>query len=171
MDRLLALREKGLDEQEWLKSYYKNQKQYIRKRLEAIKYLWEGMTRKEVIAKLGCARESLVTWIDIYLEGGLKALTKLMKSQRVQKLSTVQKLEIKEMLLNHKPTDYGIDRQIWTGQIIIEVIHKRWGVELKDSRIYDILAELGLSHQKAHRDYENGNLEHQQEFVATVKKK
>ena len=77
---------------------------------------------------------------------------------------------MKVMLLEQKPTDYGIDRQIWTGQIIAEVIHKRWGVELKDSRIYDILASMGLSHQKAHRDYENGNSEVQKEFVTTVKK-
>jgi transposase len=41
---------------------------------------------------------------------------------------------------------------------------------LKDSRIYDILADLGLSHQKAHRDYENGDPEVQKEFVATIKK-
>jgi len=52
----------------------------------------------------------------------------------------------------------------------MEAIHKRWGIELKDSRIYDILAEMGLSHQKAHRDYENGNSEEQKEFVETVKK-
>lgn len=48
MDRLLALKEKGLDEQEWQKIYYKNQKQYIRRRLEAIKYLCDGMTRSKV---------------------------------------------------------------------------------------------------------------------------
>jgi transposase len=170
MDRLVALKEKGLDIQGWQKLYYKNQKQYIRKRLEAIKYLWEGMTRKEVIEKVGCSKQSLITWIDMYLEGGLESLTKPMTSQRVQRLSKEQKEELKKMVLDQKPTDYGIERQIWTGQIIVEVIYKRWGVELKDSRVYDILAEMGLSHQKAHRDYENANPEAQKEFVAAIKK-
>ena len=64
------------------------------------------------------------------------------------------------MLLENKPTDYEIDGQIWTGKIIVEVLQNRWGVELKDSRIYDILKEMGLSHPKA-----------QAEFVATIKKK
>jgi hypothetical protein len=31
----------------------------IRKRLKAIKYLHEGQTRQEVMAKIGCARKSL----------------------------------------------------------------------------------------------------------------
>ena len=75
------------------------------------------------------------------------------------------------MLLEQKPTTYGIDRQIWTGKIIQEVIRQRWQVELKDSRIYDILKEMGLSHQKAHRDYENADKEQQQKFIATIKKK
>jgi len=170
MERIEALRNKGIDEEEWQRFYYKHQQQSIRKRLEAIKYLWEGKSRKAVMEKLGCARESLARWIDMYLEGGLNALTKRVKVQRLQRLSLEQKAEMRVMLLEEKPTDYDIDRQIWTGQIIGEVIHKRWGVALKDSRIYDLLASMGLSHQKAHRDYEHSNREVQREFVTTVKK-
>ena len=65
---------------------------------------------------------------------------------------------------------YGIDRQIWTGKSIIEVVNQRWNIQLKDSRIYDILKEIGLSHQKAHRDYENADQQAQQEFITTIKK-
>lgn len=170
MERIESLRNKGMDAEEWQKTYYKHQQQYIRKRLDAIKYLLEGKSRKEVMEKVGCARESLAKWIDLYLEGGLKALSAIVKSQRTERLSVEQKAEMKRMLLEQKPTDYGIDRQIWTAQIILEVIDQRWGVKLKDSRIYDILASMGLSHQKAHRDYENSNIEVQQEFVKTIKK-
>ena len=95
----------------------------------------------------------------------------MVKREKVQRLSKGQKAEIKVMLLEQKPTAYRIDRQIWTGKIIKEVIQHRWEVELKGSRIYDILKELGLSHQKAHRDYENADSEQQQKFVVTIKKK
>ena len=74
------------------------------------------------------------------------------------------------MILESSPTDYGIDRAIWTGKIISSVIEQRWGVSLKDSRIYEILGSLKLSHQKAHRDYANADKERQKEFVATFKK-
>jgi transposase len=79
----------------------------------------------------------------MYNEEGLKGLTKLVKREKPQSLSKEQKAEMKVMLLEQKPTTYGIDRQIWTGKIIKEVIQQKWEVELKDSRIYDILKELG----------------------------
>jgi transposase len=170
MNRLEQLRTKSFEQEEWQKLFYKNQQQYIRKRLEAVKYLHEGKTRREVMAEVGCARQSLITWIDMYCQGGLKALTKPMKSEREQRLSLEEKEELKKMLLEKKPTDYGIDRQIWTGKIIIEVINQKWHIQLKDSRIYDILKEMGLSHQKAHRDYENSDRKAQEEFVSTIKK-
>lgn len=59
-----------------------------------------GKSRKEVMEKVGCSRESIATWIDLYLEGGLSALTALVKSQRRERLSIEQKAEMK------------IDRQI-----------------------------------------------------------
>lgn len=74
------------------------------------------------------------------------------------------------MLLTKKPIDYGIDRNIWTGEIISSVIESLWGVKLKKTRIYEILSELKLSHQKAHRDYANAEPEQQKSFVSTLKK-
>ena len=149
MDRLEKLREKPFEIAVWQKLFYQNQKSRIRKRLEAVKYLYEGMTRKEVMIEVRCARQTLVTWIDMYCTGGLESLTKATVSNKPERLSDEQKVELKRMLLENKPTDYGIERQIWTGKIIVEVIKQRWDVDLRDSRIYAILKELGLSHQKA----------------------
>lgn len=81
-----------------------------------------------------------------------------------------RQLELKKMLLSQKPTDYGIDRYIWTGEIISTVLKQKWGVELKDSRIYEILDSLNLSHHQAHRDYANADKELQLQFVETLKK-
>ena len=76
------------------------------------------------------------------------------KHQVKERLNPDQQQEVKEIVLNDRPTKYGIDREIWTGKIIAFVIKQRWGIELKTSRIYEILDNLNLSHQKAHRDYE-----------------
>jgi transposase len=170
MNRAEQLSEKRFSEEEWQKLFYKHQQQSMRRRLEAIKYLQEGKPRPAVMAKLGCSRQSLITWIDRYCQGGLQALVTPTKTNRRQRLDHSQKAALKQMLLEQKPIDYGIDRQIWTGKIIVEVIQQRWHVELKDSRIYDILKEIGLSHQKAHRDYENGDPVAQRQFVETLKK-
>jgi len=170
MNREEQIKAIRFDTEEWGKLFCKYQQEYIRKRLKAIKYLHEGQTRQEVMAKIDCARKSLIIWIDMYCEGGLKALGTPMKSHRKQKLGKEEKGELKKMLLEKKPTDYGIDRQIWTGKSIIEVVNQRWNIQLKDSRIYDILKEIGLSHQKAHRDYENADQQAQEEFITKIKK-
>ncbi len=73
------------------------------------------------------------------------------------------------MVLTQRPTDYGIERQMWTGAILSEVIAQRFEVQLKDSR-YDLLEELGLSYQRAHRDYANADPTAQKDWVETVKK-
>ena len=112
MNRSAQLSGKKFEEQEWQKLFNQHQQQYIRTRLEAIKWLHDGKTRQEVMARLGCARQSLITWIDLYYQKGLIGLVTPTKSKRVQRLSDREKEEIKKMLLEQKPTDYAIDRQI-----------------------------------------------------------
>ena len=48
------------------------------------------------------------------------------------------------MILEKMSRDYGVDRNIWAGKIISNVIELRWGVKLKKTRIYEFLNELNL---------------------------
>ena len=81
-----------------------------------------------------------------YCAGRLESLTQATVSNKPERLSDEQKFELKRMLLENKPTDHGIGRQIWTEKIIAEVIKQRWDMYLEDSRIYTIFKEVGLSH-------------------------
>jgi transposase len=123
-----------------------------------------------VAKQVGCSYVTLTEWIDKFIQGGLLELTQKITHQVPCRLNESQQMELKRMLLESSPIDYGIDRAIWTGKIISSVIEERWGVSLKDSRIYEILDSLKLSYQKAHRDYANADKERQKEFIATLKK-
>ncbi len=169
-NRTFRLETHQLDVELWQQLYYKHQQEYIRKRLLAIKYLYEGKSRIEVSELLDCHYKTITTWIDKFLEGGLIFVVKPIIHQKQSRLNLEQKHELKRMLLSEKPVDYGIDRNIWTGQIISNIIELRWGVKLKTTRIYEILNELNLSHQKAHRDYANADKEQQKLFIWKLKK-
>lgn len=78
---------------------------------------------------VGCVEQTLISWIDIYLEKGLAGLIAPITHQKPQKLNPEQKQQLKTMLLEQKPTDYEIDRYIWTGKIIGDVIKTRWNLE------------------------------------------
>lgn len=171
MNRSQRLRQLSLDLDLWQKLYYKHQQDYIRQRLKAIQLLFQGLSRLEVAATIGVTYKTLSQWIDLFLDGGLEQLTRPITHDKPSRLSPEQKQLLKQMVLEQFPTDYGIDKWIWTGEVICQVIDIRWQIELKDSRVYEILSELGLSHQKAHRDYADADPQQQQEFIETVKKK
>ena len=63
--RLLADRQLNLEL--WQKFYYKHQQEYLRKRLLAIKYLYEGQSRTAVSKLLECDYKTLSSWIDKFL--------------------------------------------------------------------------------------------------------
>lgn len=170
MNRTQAFRDKPFDADEWQKLYYRNQQHYIRQRLTAIKLLYEGHSRTQVSKQVGCRYDTLTRWMNKYLDGGLQGLVQPIRHQKPSRLSPEQQQQLKDMVLTQRPTDYGIDRNMWTGAILSVVIEQRFEVPLKDSRIYELLCELGLSYQRAHRDYANANPQAQQEWVATVKK-
>ena len=90
---------------------------------------------------------------------------------RLNVLGPEQKQELKRIILEQSPRDYGINRNIWTGEIIIALIEMKWAITFKSSRIYEILNEVGLSYQRAHRDYANASEVEQKEFVQMLKKK
>jgi transposase len=162
--------EKALDLKVWKKLYYKNQKSYARKRLLAIKHLHDGMSRLQVCKLMSCSYNTLSSWIDKFIAEGVEGLVEPITHKVPQRLSLEQKEELKKIVLTQRPQDYGIDRNIWTGELIAQVIHQKWNKSFKTSRIYEILAEAGLSYQKAHRDYANANKAEQREFVGVLKK-
>jgi transposase len=170
MNRNAALLNMPLDLKEWQKQFNRHQQEYLRDRLEAIKLLCEGNSRKQVSIKLGCSYDTLTSWIDKYLKGGLSKLVLPITHQKPSRLSGEQKEKLKIMLMTQRPTDYGIERNMWTGEIIVQVLKSRFNVDMKDSRVYEILAELGLSYQRGHRDYANADPEAKKNWVDEVKK-
>jgi transposase len=164
------LKRQQLNLEQWQKYYYHHQQSYLRARLLAIKFLSEGKTRTEVSELVNCTYKTLSSWIDKYIQGGLEKLTESIKHQVPQRLNSAQKQQFKQMLLQQIPIDYGIDRNLWTAKIMIQIIEQRWNVKLKDSRIYEIIQELNLSYQRSHRDYANADKMKQKQFVELLKK-
>lgn len=170
MNQTQALQAEPFDTDEWQKLYYRHQKQYIRQRLDALKLLQQGNRRIEVCQQVGCSYDTLTRWLKQYLSGGLSKLVSPITHQKPSRLTVEQQQQLKAMVLTQRPSDYGIKQQMWTGAILSEVIAQRFEVQLKDSRIYELLEELGLSYQRAHRDYANADPIAQKDWVETVKK-
>ena len=151
-----------------------NPEEYIRKRLKAIRLLWEGRTKKEVMEKLDIHRTALQNWIravvDKGVEDGIKYLSRKMRINKPCKLNTTQQEEIIQMVENESPHDYGYVNNVFTGDIIVRIIKQKYQIDVSDQLVYNMFKRHGFSYQKAHRDYENADPEKQKKYCELVKK-
>jgi hypothetical protein len=108
--------------QELLKKLWRrHQKEYIRRRLRAIKYLWEGMSHKEVIEKLSLDPSTLNNWlktlIEYGVEEGLKVLVQPKTLFKEGKLTLYQEFYLLYIIDNYSPNNYGYYQNIFTTKI------------------------------------------------------
>lgn len=168
LNRRQRMQKAPKDRKAWQKYYYKYQKSYQRRRLEAIKMLWDGDKLVDVCFKLGCDRKTLRVWIDSYLSGGFEELLIAKKSgkQGTGQLSKPQLRLLKFIILHKSPEDYGLESYRWTLNLVGKLLKDKWKIELKKSQIQYILTEeLNLSYQKFHRDYANADKGAQKAFA------
>lgn len=157
----------------WNDLYSKNQQEYIRRRLKAIKLLWEGRSRAEVQGKLDVNGSTLIEWIRLLVERGVEAgLRQLARSKTVQKsgkLTLEQEQQLLALITDSTPRDLGYEQNIFTGKLLQEVVRDKWDVTVSDQTIYNIFQRHKWSYQRAHRDYENADASEQAAFVEQVK--
>ena len=124
MIRSLRLREHAPhDREEWKKQYYAHQKQWQRRRLIALKAVWDGMSLAEVSRQQHVRPATLSDWLNRYLQGGYEALLSRHETPRKQLLSPQKQGIVRFILLHKQPVDCGIDSYQWTANSIKEVIY------------------------------------------------
>ncbi len=129
-----------LDLDLWKKLYLNSEKEYLRKRLLVIKYLYEGKDRKEIPALVGCSRRSISVWKKTFLEGGLKALTTPIERSSTKKFDQIY--DLIGMILNSQPKDYGISGDEWSAKNIQKLIFMKWGIKIQRSTMYGVLNQV-----------------------------
>jgi transposase len=168
--KLNRLKAQGLDLQEWQKYYNRHQQEYKRRKLKAIKLAHAADSTQELVRQVGCSQTSLNQWLKVYLEQGLAGLVRDISHQAPERLSNSQREELEQILLERQPCDWGLEGYFWTGELAGALIEKQFGVVYSRSGVYKLLKRMGLSHQKAHRDYGNADKGQQAAFVETLKK-
>ena len=159
---------RGFDKIEWSQYYKRHQLEYIRVRLKIIKLFSEGMNRSEIALRLNISQEKVRKYIKRYVEGGLEDVVKRDKRCRPTFLDAEQTAAFRETILHSHPQSVGLSGNIWTGELMKTYIERTFGVKYK-SGIFDLLARLGITHQRAHSDYTNADPKAQSEFIESLK--
>lgn len=97
----------GLDIEAWQKYYKRNQQQYIRRRLDAIRLFWEGKSRGLIAKELAITYKTLSSYLDNYKQAGLEGLVKPIIKPRLRLLTEEQMDAIKDIVLHDSPQNYA----------------------------------------------------------------
>jgi transposase len=97
--------------------------------------------------------KSICNWVHRFNEGGVEALKDHERSGRPNRLSDESLKEIKKVLLEKSPEQFGYNTGTWNGPLVIDYIKKKYTVDYKKAQIYNILKKMGLTYQKGRGIY------------------
>lgn len=148
--------------------FHQNQAEYIRTKLRCVRMYAQGNGFDQLSSTLGVHPQSARKYINTYLAGGFEELCQPMTRQQPCLLSDQQGAVFKEVVLNTRPEQVGLEGNLWTGSLMCQYLSQTYGVVYK-SGIYDLLERLNLSHQRSHADYGNADTSQQAAFLAELK--
>jgi transposase len=120
---------------------------YIRK--IAVKAIREHGHSPEVVAKvLNFNRSCIYEWLKRYDEGGYEALESRRPPGAKPLITREMEGWLEETVLNSTPVQHGYDTNLWTRDILAELLKKEFGVSVSGLSVSLQLRKRGLSYQK-----------------------
>lgn len=147
-----------------------NEKYKIGLRLFAVYQVALGRASRKLEEFYDTSFKQITNWVHRFDEEGIEGLKDKPGRGRKGLLSEEQRNEIKALLERESPTTHGYNTETWTGPILIDWIERKFGVTYKKAQIYNIIKQLGFSHQKAKAAYPEADQKAQDEFKDTLKK-
>lgn len=100
------------------------------------------------LAQLGLHRRTIYTWLQKDAAGGRGALKSTPAPGAPRKLTDAQLSELGSMIASTDPRAHGFGVALWTREVVKELIHTRFQVELSVASVGRTLRGLGFSAQR-----------------------
>lgn len=135
---------------EWLSDFRKIPDEvmnYLRR--IAVRAVEDQHYSPELIAKIfGISRSCIYDWLRWYRAEGEAALDTGAAPGAAPVLTPELDRWLHDTILTSTPVDYGYDTELWTLQILVELLRQRFGVWVSDSTVALHLHRLDLSCQR-----------------------
>jgi transposase len=156
---------------EEIRALFKKDDRYtIGIRLYAIYQISSGKTSRVVQDLYDTSFKQICNWVHRFEREGVEGLKDKIKSGRKPRLDTQQLSELKNVLLNNRPDEFGYNTSTWNGPLVIDYVKNKYSVEYKKANIYNVLKSLGFTYQKGRAKYPEANEQQREEFRDLVKK-
>jgi transposase len=119
-------------------------------RFMAVERVREGESPSSVVASYGFCRTTIYKWLSAASRPGigLKALRSTTAPGKPRTLTPRQEQQVFRWINGKDPRQYGLDFGLWTRAIVANLIERKFGVQLGQTAIGELLARLGLTPQK-----------------------
>ena len=119
-------------------------------RFMAVERVREGERASDVIASYGFNRTTIYKWVQAALRPGVgvKALRSTKATGRPRSLTPKQESQVFRWVNGRDPRQYGLDFGLWTRAVVVELIEKKFGIQLGLTAVGELLAKQGLTPQK-----------------------
>lgn len=123
-----------------------------------------GKSSRELESLYNTSFKQILNWVERFEKQGVDGLRDKSRQGRTPQLCPKQMQRLKDLLDAESPTEYGYNTNRWTGPLLIDWIDSTFGVRFKRAHIYNLIAKLGFSYQKARGAYPEGDPAEQQAF-------
>lgn len=161
---------KGYTSEEIKSLFSKEEKYTIGMRLYAVYQVSLGQSSRKLQDLYNTSFKQILNWVQRFEKEGIEGLRDKEKPGRPSKLTEGQLQEVRSIVLEKTPSDYGINSATWTGPLLIKFVKDHYHVEYKKAQIYNILKNLGLSYQKGRGIYPEADQQKREEFKEALKK-
>src|SRR5258708_35190732 len=119
-------------------------------RFMAVERVREGEAPSSVVASYGFCRPTTYRWLRAASRPGLglKALKCRAAPGRPRTLTPRQEQQVFRWVNGKDPRQYGLDFGLWTRSIVASLIEQKFGIDLGQTAVGELLAKLGLTPQK-----------------------
>jgi transposase len=139
-------------------------------RLQALLLVKNGLSPAKVAEDFSVHRSTVHRWMKRAEEEGLSSL-KCKPGRGVKSFLTSEQLsELRKALSEPIPTDDGFSRG-WQTKDAIQFVREKFGISYSESRMRQIIKNLGFSRITCRPKSKRRNQELTNEFIAEIKKK
>ncbi len=160
----------GYSSEEIKALFNKEDKYKIGLRLYAVYQVSLGKPSRQLEELYNTSFKQILNWVERFEKEGVDGLKDKSGRGRKSGLSTEELAELKEIVLDKSPTEFGYNSETWSGPLVLEVIKTQYKIEYKIAQVYNILKKMGLSYQKSKGYYPEADKEKQELFKNGLKK-
>lgn len=140
-------------------------------RLLALIQIAKGKSSRELEDIFDRSHSRFCVWVNNFNENGIEGLRDKSGRGRISRLGKSELDELRDVVLNKSPEEYGYNTATWNGLLLIDFIENKYHISYKKANIYVILKQkLGLSFQKGKGFYPEQDEEQRKEHKEVIKK-